>query len=83
MNKTEFVTNLAPVLKKRGFRKIRHYWYYVQNGITYYINVQGSSYDKNDYYLNLGAVSSEVVKSIKPIWEWDVSRRCLDRKSVV
>ena len=74
--KTDMVEALKPYLKDMGFKKIRNYWYLVQEDMTFYLNLQGSCYSAEDYYVNLGVVSAPFQKQIPPIYEWDVNRRC-------
>lgn len=75
MLKSDIIDALKPILKKKGFKKIRNYWYKVYNEMTFYLNIQGSCYDPNDYYVNLGIVLSPFQEKIPPIYEWDVCRR--------
>lgn len=75
MLKSEIISSLKPLLKEKGFKKIRNYWYMVQDKMTFYINVQGSSYGSDDFYVNFGIVLSLFKGKIPPIYEWDVCRR--------
>lgn len=74
-NKSDIIESLKPILKEKGFKKIRNYWYKTYNDMTFYLNIQGSCYDSNDYYVNLGIVLSSIQEKIPPIYEWDVCRR--------
>ena len=75
MIKSEMLSSLKIVLKEKGFKKIRNYWYKFQNGMTFYLNIQGSNYCSNDYYVNLGITFSLFEGNIPPIYEWNIRRR--------
>lgn len=75
MLKTEMITSLKPILKEKNFKKIRNYWYKVQNGMTFYLNIQGSAYDTNNFYVNLGIVFSLPPGKVPPTYDWDIFRR--------
>lgn len=75
MFKSDIIESLKPILKEKGFKKIRNYWYKTYNDMTFYLNIQGSCYDSNDYYVNIGIVLSSIQEKIPPIYEWDVCRR--------
>ena len=83
MLKLEIIASLKPLLKKQGFKKIRNYWYKVQDDITFYLNIQGSIYNSDDFYVNLGVVLSPFKGKIPPIYEWDVCKRAfVDGKQI-
>jgi len=75
MIKSEIIPALKVALKEKGFKKIRNYWYKSQNEMTYYLNVQGSAYCTDNFYVNLGVVLSPFQGKIPPIYEWDIRRR--------
>lgn len=83
MLKTEIITSLKPILREKNFKKIRNYWYKEQNGMTFYLNIQGSAYDTNDFYVNLGIVFSLIDKKVPPTYDWDIFRRAfVDNKEL-
>lgn len=83
MLKSEMITSLKPILKEKNFKKIRNYWYKMQNGITFYLNIQGSAYDTNDFYVNLGIVFSLSPGKVPPTYDWDIFRRAfVDNKEL-
>lgn len=83
MLKTEIITSLKPILREKNFKKIRNYWYKEQNGMTSYLNIQGSVYDTNDFYVNLGIVFSLIDKKVPPTYDWDIFRRAfVDNKEL-
>ena len=53
MTKTEIVSAITPILKEKGFKKVKNFWYKMIPNILHYIHIQGSQYDKNDYYCNI------------------------------
>ena len=75
MLKTEMITSLKAILKEKKFKKIRNYWYKVQNGMTFYLNIQGSAYSTDDFYVNLGIVFSLNDEKVPPTYDWDIFRR--------
>lgn len=75
MFKVDMIVSLKSILKEQGFKKIRNYWYKVQNEMTFYLNIQGSAYSSDDFYVNFGIVLSSFKEKIPPIYEWDVCRR--------
>lgn len=75
MFKVDMIVSLKSILKEQGFKKIRNYWYKVQNEMTFYLNIQGSAYSSDDFYVNFGVVLSSFKEKIPPIYEWDVCRR--------
>ncbi len=54
MTKTEFIAELKPVLKEMGYRKTNHYWHRACGDLIACVFVQGSNWDTNDYYVEVG-----------------------------
>lgn len=75
MLKSEIIPALKVALKEKGFKKVRNYWYKSQNEMTFYLNVQGSTYCSEDFYVNLGIVFSSFQGKIPPIYTWNIRRR--------
>ena len=75
MFKADIIISLKPILKEKNFKKIRNYWYIAKNGMTFYLNIQGSCYCSDDFYVNLGVVFSPFDGRIPPIYTWDRRRR--------
>ena len=67
MFKVDMIVSLKSILKEQGFKKIRNYWYKVQNEMTFYLNIQGSAYSSDDFYVNFGVVLSSFKEKIPPI----------------
>ena len=56
MSKQEMVEYLRGYLKQRGYKKQKQNWYRVnQNRVYVVVNVQNSQWDRETYYINLGA----------------------------
>ena len=56
MSKQEMVEYLRVYLKQRGYKKQKQNWYRVnQNRVYVVVNVQNSQWDRETYYINLGA----------------------------
>ncbi len=56
MSKQEMVEYLRGYLKQRGFKKQKQNWHRINQDRVYVIvNVQNSQWDRETYYINLGA----------------------------
>jgi Domain of unknown function (DUF4304) len=44
---------LKPVLKKQGFKKTKTTWRKTTDDLIYVINIQGSQWNEEDYYINV------------------------------
>ena len=56
MSKQEMVEYLRGYLKQRGFKKQKQNWHRInQDGVYVIVNVQNSQWDRETYYINLGA----------------------------
>jgi putative IMPACT (imprinted ancient) family translation regulator len=83
MLKSEIIPALKVALKEKGFKKVRNYWYKSQHEMTFYLNVQGSAYCSEDFYVNLGIVFSPFQGKIPQTYEWDIRRRVfVDNKEI-
>ena len=76
MNKQEFLTAIRPVLKEMHFRKHSNYWYKNLETVMICINVQGSQWSKDTYYVEIGATELPVEKRTPVVWEWTCRHRC-------
>lgn len=57
INKEKLISEIISPLKANGYKKRSTTWVKssdLKNGIFTIINIQGSQFDKNDYYVNLG-----------------------------
>ena len=56
MSKQEMVEYLRGYLKQRGYKKQKQTWHRInQDGVYAIVNVQNSQWDRETYYINLGA----------------------------
>lgn len=76
MEKQAFISEISKTLKLLGYRKSKNYWYRAYNDLIFCINVQGSQWDKNDYYIQIGV--SFATNDIKnpSILQWYFRHRC-------
>lgn len=80
MNKSEFIDAIKPALKNDGYRKKGSYWYKHKEQIILCINVQGSQWDTNDYYVEIGIAMFEDVCYLFPtLMLWRIRHRCVGR----
>lgn len=80
MVKTEFIQAVKAPLKERGFRKKGQYWYKTQGEWIICFNVQGSQWDTNNYYVNLGAIPVSANDPTPPNYRWQIFMRCRNPK---
>ncbi len=66
MDKEELGTTLAPHLKRLGFKKKGRTWHRTSEDVVEVFNIQGSSWSKDDYYLNLGIYLKALGKETLP-----------------
>lgn len=52
--KAELVNELKLSLKSKGYKKKNLTWVKFNDDVAVVVNIQGSQYDTNDYYVNLG-----------------------------
>ena len=76
MIKLQFIAEIAALLKTQGFRKHRNYWYRIQNDLLLCVNVQGSQWDKNNYYVEIGAARLQESAKNPPVLSWLFCHRC-------
>ena len=56
MSKQEMIEYLRVYLKQRGYKKQKQNWHRInQDGVYVIVNVQNSQWDRETYYINLGA----------------------------
>ena len=77
MNKLTFLSEIAKPLKEMGFRKNKAYWYKAYNELLFCINVQGSQWCKNDYYVEIGVAFCSNEKSSPSLLQWYCRHRCI------
>ena len=52
--------SIKPILKEQGFRKKAKRWTKTTEHFSYIFFIQGSSYDKNDYYVRPGIIVNDI-----------------------
>lgn len=79
LNKEKFLSDTAVILKQRNYKKRKNYWYLTVRDIIFCVNVQGSCWDKNDYYVNIGVKehAGDMPYPTELHWTWD--HRCFDK----
>ena len=60
IKKQTLINDLRPLLKDRGYKKIRQNWYRDDDDLIIVFNIQNSYYDKDDYYINLGIIIKQI-----------------------
>lgn len=78
MNKEDFIQEIRSPLKSLGFRKNGNYWFKEQNDLLQCIFVQGSQWDKNDYYVEIGAAPANSDRRFPTLLHWEFRHRCVD-----
>lgn len=76
MNKQEFIDAIKPQLKEIGYRKNGNYWYKEGADLICCINVQGSQWSADDYYVNIGFSLPSKTKNNPTILHWYCCHRC-------
>lgn len=78
MNREEFIAALKPLLKTRGYKKKRHYWYLPGSDLTYCVTVLGSQWSQDDYYVEIGFSIPDEVGETPMLVNWHTRHRCSD-----
>lgn len=60
-NKQELIERLSPMLKEKGYKKVKQTWHKQNSDLIIVFNIQNSSYSKEDYYINLGIIIKELM----------------------
>lgn len=77
MNKLEFINAVKPVLKQDNYIKKGSYWYKHKEQIILCVNVQGSQWDVNDYYVEIGiAFCGDNCSQCPTLLNWEIRHRC-------
>lgn len=68
IGKTELILEIAPILKSKGYKRKNTTWIKQtkDNNIYLVFNLQGSQYDKEIYYVNLGVYIRELGTKSSP-----------------
>lgn len=76
MDKHTFISEISKPLKLLGYRKNKNYWHKTYNDLIFCINVQGSQWDKNDYYIQIGVSLCNNGISNPSLLQWYFRHRC-------
>ena len=78
MNKKDFLLVEHDYLKPLGYKKNKNYWFLSNGELVYCVNVQGSQWDTNGYYVNVGIAIEKDVGTKPSLIYWYVRKRCKD-----
>jgi hypothetical protein len=71
--KPDAIKSLKLLMKDKGYRTQGNYWFKESNDIVQFVAVQGSQWNKNDFYVNVGIMKkSHVTKKCHPDYEWEI-----------
>lgn len=76
LGKQAFIQVLSDELKVIGFRRNGQYWYMTGARWYYCVNVQGSQWCKDDYYVNIGVADRNTNYKNPSILHWKWVHRC-------
>ena len=60
VSEEELIEFIKPILKEQGFRKKAKRWTKITEHFTYMFYIQGSVYDKDDYYVRPGVIINDI-----------------------
>lgn len=60
VSEEELIEFIKPILKEKGFRKKAKRWTKKTEHFSYIFFIQGSSYDKDDYYVRPGIIINDI-----------------------
>ncbi|MBQ5319451.1 MAG: DUF4304 domain-containing protein [Oscillospiraceae bacterium] len=66
INKSELISEIAPLLKNLGYKKRNNTWVLYLKDLDVVFNVQGSQFDTEMYYINLGIYIHELGEKKNP-----------------
>lgn len=76
MIKQEFIKEIRVPLKNYGFHKKGAYWFKKCNDIIFCVNVQGSQWNKDNYYFAIGGAEYKESCPTPTIMHWLFRHRC-------
>lgn len=79
MNKQIFLEIITQELKALGYKKNKNYWYKENNGYLMCINLQGSQWNKADYYVEFGISLPDTNIKYPTVYQWFCRHRCIGR----
>ena len=77
MDKINFISQIKPVLKQQNYRKDRNYWYKTVDNHICCINVEGSQWDKDNYYVEIGFSLLSTGYKNPRLLQWYCRHRCV------
>ena len=60
VSEEELIEYIKPILKDQGFKKKAKRWTKITEHFTYLFFIQGSTYDKDDYYVRPGIIVNDI-----------------------
>lgn len=81
MTKAEFLVAAGAYLKPLGYKKNRNYWFQANGEIVRCVYVQGSQWDSDDYYVEVGVALQAEAGERPSLTRWYVRSRCTSGKN--
>ena len=79
MKKTEFIDQIGLCLKEQGFKNKGSYWHKAVDKHLCCVYVQGSQWDKEDYYVEIGFSDPIENGKCPTLLHWTCSHRCMGK----
>ena len=79
MTKNSFIDIMKNNLTILGYTRYRNYWYKENNGYLLCINIQGSQWDKNTYYVEFGVAFFNSTIEHPSVLHWNYRHRCIGK----
>lgn len=76
MTKNEFTSTIAVELKREGFLKKGTYWYREKKDYLECFWIQGSQWEKDDYYVEIGFADKLPNRRYPSYLHWFAAHRC-------
>lgn len=83
VDKQTFILHIKPLLKDMGYRKKSSYWYRACEGYVFCVNVQGSQWDPNNYYVEIGIAYPNPDVKNPNVLQWYCRHRCRGKNGSV
>ena len=73
MIKSEAIRSLKVSMKDNGYSTKGAYWFKESFNVIQFMNIQGSLWDTNDFYVNIRIMKkTHVAKKCHPDYEWEI-----------
>ena len=66
LSKEQLTDCMKPVFKQKGFRKVKTTWRKTTDELIYVVNIQGSQWSNEDYYINVAIYIKALGTEINP-----------------